>query len=113
MNPNGNSYWSLVVVIAVATLSMVEPILTLLPHALAVAQWGPPIGPRLVWVWASSTTIARSTPIFVTAYFNSRNGISTPLLVTGFCQLLIIGATWVAAVLIQDDVLVSTITYIP
>lgn len=100
MNPNSNSYWSLLVVIAVATLSMVAPILTLLPHAL-------------VWVWASSITIARVTPIFVTAYFNSRNGIRTPLLVTGFGQLLIIGATWVAAVLIPDDVFVSAITYIP
>ncbi|KAF7505085.1 hypothetical protein GJ744_001304 [Endocarpon pusillum] len=35
INPNSNSYWSLVVVMAVATtLSMIGPILTLRPHAL-------------------------------------------------------------------------------
>jgi hypothetical protein len=96
-----NSYHLLYFVVTVAILSFITPLLMLLPYTL-------------VWVWASSSTIARLTPILVAAIMSlkrPKNQTIKPLLIMTFCQLVIIGAIWVAAGMIQNDVFVSTTIY--
>jgi hypothetical protein len=95
------SYHLLYLVVTVAILSFITPLLMLLPYTL-------------VWVWASSSTIARLTPILVAAIMSlkgPKDQTIKPLLFMIFCQLVIIGAIWVAAGMIQNDVFVSTTIY--
>jgi hypothetical protein len=87
--------------VAAAILSLIAPVFALLPHAL-------------VWVWASSSTVARLTPILTTAYLSQKplmDRSNAPLWATSLLQLLVIGVIWVLAGLVRDGGFVSTTIY--